>query len=81
MAGVPRPVRKPAKHPALRRLGSRVRDLRRERGMSQEALADAAGIGRSYMSGIERGVRNFSVLHHMRIARALHIHIAELFGR
>ena len=81
MAAVPRPVRKPPKHPALRRLGSRVRDLRQERRISQEALADAAGIGRSYMSGIERGVRNFSVLHLIKIARALHISIGELFIR
>lgn len=81
MAGVPRPVRKPAKHPALRRLGIRVRDLRQERRLSQEALADAAGIGRSYMSGIERGVRNCSTLHLLRIARALHVNVSELFVR
>jgi transcriptional regulator with XRE-family HTH domain len=47
--------------------------------MSQEVLADAAGIGRSYMSGIERGVRNFSVLHLIKIARALQVGIGELF--
>ena len=80
MGGVPRPVRKPARHPALKRLGARVRDLRLERQMSQEALADAAGIGRSYMSGIERGVRNFSVLHLIRIAKTLHVDIADLFA-
>ena len=81
MAGVPRPVRKPAKHPALKRLGARVRDLRRERGLSQEALADHAGIGRSYMSGIERGVRNCSVLQLLKIAKALRLSVAELFRR
>lgn len=79
MAGMPRPARKRAKHPALRRLGTRVRDLRRERHLSQEALAAVAGIGRSYMSGIERGVRNFSVLHLIKIARALNISVADLF--
>jgi transcriptional regulator with XRE-family HTH domain len=81
MAGVPRPARKPARHPALKRLGTRVRDLRREERMSQEALADAAGIGRSYMSGIERGVRNCSVLHLFKIARALKVQVADLFPR
>lgn len=81
MAGVPRSARKPAKHPALRRLGARIRELRAERRLSQEALADAAGIARSYMSGIERGVRNFSVLHLLKIAKALRIGVADLFIR
>jgi len=47
--------------------------------MSQEAFADAAGIGRSYMSGIERGVRNCSTLHLIRLARALGVPVAALF--
>jgi transcriptional regulator with XRE-family HTH domain len=75
---VPRQARQPAKHPALKRLGGRIRDLRQERGLSQEALADTAGVGRSYMSGIERGVRNCSTLHLFRIAKALHVQPAEL---
>jgi transcriptional regulator with XRE-family HTH domain len=52
--------------------------IRTERHLSQEALADATGIARSYMSGIERGVRNFSVLHLLKIARALHRRPADL---
>ncbi|HXG56386.1 MAG TPA: helix-turn-helix transcriptional regulator [Vicinamibacterales bacterium] len=47
--------------------------------LSQEALADVAGIGRSYMSGIERGVRNCSTLHLIRVARALRISVGDLF--
>jgi transcriptional regulator with XRE-family HTH domain len=81
MAGVPRPARKPARHPALKRLGTRIRELRSERRISQEALADASGIARSYMSGIERGMRNFSVLHLLRVAKALHVSVADLFIR
>jgi transcriptional regulator with XRE-family HTH domain len=81
MAGVPRPARKPAKHPALKRMGTRIRELRSERHLSQEALADATGIARSYMSGIERGVRNFSVLHLLKIAKALHRRAADLLER
>jgi transcriptional regulator with XRE-family HTH domain len=49
--------------------------------VSQEALADKAGIGRSYMSGIERGVRNCSTLHLLRLARALNVSVSELFVR
>lgn len=78
---MPRKARQPAKHPALRRLGGRVRSLRHQQGVSQEALAHSAGIGRSYMSGIERGVRNCSTLHLYRIAQALKVHISELFPR
>jgi transcriptional regulator with XRE-family HTH domain len=53
--------------------------LRSKRNLSQEELADRARIGRSYMSGIERGVRNFSTLHLLRIARALGVPPADLF--
>ena len=59
-------------------LGVTIRRLRRERGLSQEALADLAHIDRSYMSGIERGHRNISVLNVARIAGALRVPIPEL---
>jgi transcriptional regulator with XRE-family HTH domain len=76
---VPPKARIPSKHSALKKVGARVRELRLARGLSQEALADQAGIGRSYMSGIERGVRNCSTLHLVRIARALHVGVGDLF--
>lgn len=75
---MPRTTRKPAKAPALRRIGTRIKKLREDQGLSQEALADRADIGRSYMSGIERGVRNCSTLHLLRIARALQVPPADL---
>ena len=78
---MPRKARQPAKHRALRRLGLRIRQLRQEQGLSQEALADVAKIGRSYMSGIERGVRNCSTLHLIRISRALSLRVADLFPK
>jgi transcriptional regulator with XRE-family HTH domain len=53
-----------------------------ERGLSQETLADMAGIDRSYMSSIERGLRNISVLNMARIAGALGVPLGELvYGR
>lgn len=76
---MPRPARKPAKHPALKRLGHRIRELRERRKLSQESLADLAHIGRSYMSGIERGVRNCSALHLLKLARALRVRVGDLF--
>lgn len=57
----------------LIRLGEGVRALREAAGLSQEALADAAGIDRSHMSRIERGKRNVSFLNICRIAEALGI--------
>jgi transcriptional regulator with XRE-family HTH domain len=77
---VPPKARQAAKHPALKKIGARIRTLREERGLSQEGLADVARIGRSYMSGIERGVRNCSTLHLLRIAKALRVRAGELFA-
>lgn len=57
----------------LVRLGEGVRALREAAALSQEALADAAGIDRSHMSRIERGKRNVSFLNICRIAQALNI--------
>ena len=76
---MPRKARKPPKHPALKRLGARVRQLRAEQGLSQEALADATGFGRSYMSGVERGVRNPSALQLLRLAKALRVTVGDFF--
>jgi transcriptional regulator with XRE-family HTH domain len=68
----------PPRHPLLRVIGLRVRYLRQERGLSQESLADLAGIDRSYMSAIERGLRNVSVLNIDRIAGALNVGVRDL---
>jgi len=62
----------------LATIGANLRALRRERGLSQEALADLADIDRSYMSGVERGLRNISVLNLSRLASALDVSLIEL---
>lgn len=56
----------------LARLGKAIREQRKAGGLSQEALADAAGIDRSHMGKIERGERNVTLLNLGRIAAALH---------
>ena len=61
------------------RFGARVRQLRHELSLSQEELADAAGLDRSYMGGVERGERNVSIINVERIADALDVSIADLF--
>lgn len=61
----------PSHEPLLTQVGQRIRNLRVRRGWSQERLADEAGVDRSYMSGIERGVRNSSILTLAKVALAL----------
>lgn len=55
--------------------------LREERGLTQEALADAAGLHATYISGIERGHRNPSWESMLRIAQALDVPLAEIATR
>ena len=67
-------------NPLLRTIGLTIKALRRERGLSQEALAELADIDRSYMSCVERGLRNVSVLNVARIAAALDVPVRDLLG-
>lgn len=55
----------------LKQFGDRIRKLRKDKGLSQEQLADEANIERSYMGTIERGERNPTLLKVYRIAKAL----------
>ena len=59
--------------------GNRVRQLRKDRGWSQEEFAHKVGIDRSYMGGVERGERNVSLENICLIAKALDVPPAELF--
>ena len=65
--------------PELIQFGFQLRSLRIERGLSQEQLGLIAGLDRTYISGIERGVRNVSLINIFRIATALEIATSELF--
>ncbi|EJH7015187.1 helix-turn-helix transcriptional regulator [Salmonella enterica] len=60
-------------------LGNRIRALRNEMGLSQEAFADKCGIDRSYMSGIERGVRNPTLVVICAISDGLEMDLSQLF--
>jgi len=61
-----------------RRLGHNLKRLREEQGYSQEAFADHCGLHRTYISGIERGVRNPTVTVLDKIARSLDVPIGTL---
>jgi transcriptional regulator with XRE-family HTH domain len=61
------------------RFGFAVKIRREELGLTQEDLADKAGIHRTYLSDVERGSRNICLLNIERMAAALSMHISELF--
>lgn len=61
--------------------GRALRELRAERGVSQERLALASGLDRTYVSGIERGERNQSLANIIKIADALDVKVSELAAR
>jgi len=61
-------------------LGKQIRTLRKGLGWSQEHLADEANMHRTYMWGIEQGVRNPSLRHLAQIADALGVSLWALFS-
>lgn len=54
-----------------------IKLLRRQRGLSQEALAERAGLHRTYIGAVERGERNITLLNANRIAEALNVTLSE----
>jgi transcriptional regulator with XRE-family HTH domain len=65
----------------LRALGKRVRELRKERGYSQEKLAELASVHENHVRRIEGGKANPSFLVVVRIAKALGARPSELLDR
>lgn len=61
-------------------MGDRVRKLRSERGWSQEEFGDKCGLDRTYVSGIERGVRNPTLSVIATLAAGLGVSIEDLFS-
>lgn len=67
-----------ARRSTQQKLGLKVRELRKQRGWSQEKLEELSGLDRTYISDIERGVRNPSVKSLERLAKALKVRAADL---
>ncbi len=63
-----------------RDFGNRLRFIRKRKGLSQEALALACDLDRSYIGGVERGQRNISLINIHKIAEALRVDAKELFN-
>lgn len=59
--------------------GAAVREHRLRQGLSQEGLAERADLHRTYVTDVERGARNLSILSIAKLARALKVPIGALF--
>ncbi len=60
-------------------LGANVRRLRESMGWSQDKLSEKSGLHRTYISGIERGIRNPTVIIVDQVARSLNVPVSALF--
>ena len=67
--------------PELVALGRAIRELRTEKGYSQESFADDVGIDRSYIGGIERGEHNLALVNLIKISKALKMSASDLLRR
>ncbi len=63
----------------LKKFGKKVRDFRKQNNLSQEELAEKAGLHRTYIGMIERAEKNITLINIEKIANALSIDIKELF--
>ena len=67
-----------ARKSAQQKLRSRLKELRKQAGLTQEELGFMIKLDRSYISGVERGVRNPSIKNVAKIAKALNVSISDL---
>ena len=67
------------KSASLIKFGKRVRQLRDERGLSQERLGELAKVHRTYIGMIERGEKNITLTNIEKLATALRVKITDLF--
>jgi len=67
-----------SKQNILIKFGERVREIRKEKGLSQEELAHKADLHRTYIGMIERAEKNITLVNIEKIANALEVNIKEL---
>ncbi|MGA7837964.1 MAG: helix-turn-helix transcriptional regulator [Ignavibacteriaceae bacterium] len=62
------------------KIGIRIKELRHNAGISQEALADLSDLDRTYINSVENGKRNISIVNIEKIAKALNIPLTQFFN-
>ncbi len=62
----------------LEKLGKRIREIRIEKGFSQERLSFECDLDRTYIGSVERGERNIAIINLRKISKALNIPLIEL---
>lgn len=63
---------------AQQKLGKKIRELRLGADLSQERLGEMTGLDRTYISGIERGIRNPSLKNIEKLAKSLNVKVSDL---
>lgn len=64
----------------LKNVGRRIKDYRKKTGLSQEKLAFACELDRTYIGSVERGERNISVINLSKIANAFNVPVIDLLN-
>lgn len=63
---------------AQQKLGKKIKQLRADKGLTQEKLGERAGLDRAYISGVETGQRNPSIKNITKLAKGLGVRVSEL---
>lgn len=61
------------------KVGKRIKQLREKNNITQEVFADKCGLNRTYITSLERGERNISIVNLERISNAFNISLSEFF--
>ncbi len=61
------------------KIGTRIRELRKETGLSQEKFAARIGMDRTYFASVELGKRNISIINLEKIANGLNVSLSDMF--
>lgn len=60
------------------KVGLKIKELRKQKGFTQEQLSELTDIDRTYISDVERGIRNIAIVNLEKIANAFEVELFEL---